>query len=108
MQIKFSDLERMNLVGFFFLDLLRTNLDEEKCEQAARRLKSTVLITAGEMQITLQFQENVIVIHPGRLDTVDCSVSGDLKSLLDVALGANYMRSRRRRPGLILSTHRRT
>ncbi len=91
MEIKFSEPERMNLIGYFLRDILRTNLSIEKYQKAAQKLKGAFLITASGMEVTLLFTGEVIEIHQGTYNKINSKVAGDLNTLLDVVLGANYL-----------------
>lgn len=91
MEVKFPEPERMNLIGYFLRDILRTNLSSEKSQKAAQNLEGAFLINASGMEATLLFNGTVIEIHQGSFGKINSSVKGDLNTLLDVVLGANYL-----------------
>ncbi len=92
MEIKLADPDKMNLVGYFLRDLLTTNLTSEKRQKMARHLKGAILFNASGMLVTLTFHGEYIELHPGIANQTNSKIAGDLNALLDVALGANYLK----------------
>ena len=92
MQVKFSEPEKMNLLGFFVRDLLRTNLATESSQKGARKLKGNINLDVSGMRVTLIFKDEAVQIATGNVKKSSCKMTGDMKSLLDVALGANYLK----------------
>ncbi|RMF69193.1 MAG: hypothetical protein D6743_02260 [Calditrichaeota bacterium] len=93
MEVTIPQIEKMNLVGFFLRDLLRQNLTSKRAQAAAKRLKGAVLFRASGMEISLVFTERAVEIHSGKTEKTRATISGTLPSLLDVALGENYLKS---------------
>lgn len=91
MEVKFLEPDRMNLMGYFLRDILQTNLSSKKGQKVAQYMKGNILFIASEMNVTLLFQDDVIEIRAGFLDKINARVKGDLNTLLDVALGSNYL-----------------
>ncbi|MFQ5708755.1 MAG: SCP2 sterol-binding domain-containing protein [bacterium] len=92
MVVDFSEPERMNLVGYFIRDLLRNNLSNTRHQVLARRLHGAFLFDASGMEITLDFRGDSIAIHQGGRGKITATVRGDLSTLLDIALGENYLK----------------
>ncbi|MFQ5769331.1 MAG: SCP2 sterol-binding domain-containing protein [bacterium] len=91
MEIKFLQPDRMNLIGYFLRDILRTNLSSEKVQKFAQNMKGAILFDASDMKATLIFQGDIIKIHQGTYHKINARIKGDLNALLDVALGSNYL-----------------
>lgn len=92
MEVQLKESDRINLIGFFLRDLLRTNLQNESCKQSARRMKGAILFNASGMQATVVFKDESVQIQPGGVENVHAKISGEMSVLLDVALGANYLK----------------
>lgn len=91
MDVRFRDPARMNLLGYFVRDLLRTSLAEPGKQRAVTRFKRPVLLDANGMRVTLHFTPEAVEIAPGQSDSRAAHIRGDLNALLDVALGAPYV-----------------
>lgn len=89
--ITFAQPERMNLIAYFIRDLLRTKLSDSSAASRIKSLRGAFLFDAGGMQSTVEFREDGIRIHPGATPAANAAISGDLQTLLEVVLGANYV-----------------
>ncbi|NIR48659.1 SCP2 sterol-binding domain-containing protein [candidate division KSB1 bacterium] len=91
MEVRFSNPEQMNLLGYFLRDLLRTSLSDERRTTIARQLKGSILFNASGMRSTLVFQKDTIEVCSGDGNGASSQITGDLESLLEVALNGNYL-----------------
>ncbi|MFQ5637956.1 MAG: SCP2 sterol-binding domain-containing protein [bacterium] len=82
----------MNLLGYFFRDLLKANLTDSTREKTARKMQGSFLFDATGMHITVVFRKDVVEIQPGKAAKVNGGIRGDLNTLLEVALGGGYVR----------------
>ena len=92
MEVQLKKAEKMNLIGFFLLDLLRDNLKNGSCEKTARQMNGAFLFEASGMQVTLIFQNESIEIHAGKVAKINAKITGEMNDLLDVALGESYLK----------------
>lgn len=82
----------MNLVAYFLRDLLRNNLASPDTQKLARRINGAILFDASGMLTTLVFRDQIIELQPGNSTKNAATIKGDLSALLEVALGANYLK----------------
>jgi hypothetical protein len=92
MEIKLDQPEKMNLVGYFLRDLLTTNLTSETGQKMARHLRGTILFNASGMLVAITFHGDYIELQAGSPKQTNSKIAGDLNALLDVALGANFLK----------------
>ena len=92
MIVQLKEPDKMNLIGFFLLDLLSDNLKNGGCEETARRMTGAFLFEASGMQITLVFRNEGIEIHPGMTAKINAKITGEMNDLLDVVLGEGYLK----------------
>ncbi|MFQ5751676.1 MAG: SCP2 sterol-binding domain-containing protein [bacterium] len=92
MEVKITESNKMNLIGYFLRDILKTNLSSKKCQTVADKLQGAVVFDASGMKATLIFGKDAIEIYPGTAGGINAKITGDLNTLLDVALGANYLK----------------
>ncbi|MCG8605322.1 SCP2 sterol-binding domain-containing protein, partial [bacterium] len=93
MEVRFTQPDKMNLIGYFLRDMLRTSLLSDGGLQAAGKLKGRILFRVNSMEVTLVFQQKKIELHQGVAEPIDAHILGDLTDLMRVALGANYLKS---------------
>ena len=92
MEVKFSNPEQMNLLGYFLRDLLKTSLTNEKNSKIARQLHSAFLFDANGMAATVTFRKDAVEIQQGNTADVFTKISGELNALLDVTFGESYLK----------------
>ncbi len=92
MEVKFFDPDKMNLIGYFLRDILRANLFYKPVQKKAEKLKGAILFNASGMEATLIFHDKSVEIYQGATENINANITGDLNALLDVALGANYLK----------------
>lgn len=92
MKVRFSDPLRMNLIGYFLRDILRTGLSFEDRRKVARSLNSSILFDVNGMLITVSFGREFIEIAQGAANQTSAKISGDLNALIEIALGDNYLK----------------
>jgi hypothetical protein len=85
--VQFDPPEQMNLVGYILRSLLERNLATEAGAKAFSKMKGRVLVGASAMRLTLDFSGPDLVISVGERGKPDARVSGDMTTLLGVALG---------------------
>lgn len=90
MQVTFPQPDKMNLVAYFLRDMFRSRLENKKAQDLARRMEATILFDASGMQACVTFKGDDIEITSSAPGKIDARISGDLSTLLDIALGANY------------------
>jgi hypothetical protein len=92
MEIAFVDPTRANLLGYFLRDLLQPRISTAEGQETARQLSGAVAFVAGQMAATVVFQAARIEIVCGPPPKAKARIQGDLNSLLEIALGANYLK----------------
>ena len=92
MEVRFAQPDKMNLIGYFLRDMLRTSLLSGQGLQTARSLKGRILFRVNSMEVTLVFQQKNIEMHQGVVAPVDARIDGNLTELIQVALGAGYLK----------------
>ncbi|MFQ5602253.1 MAG: SCP2 sterol-binding domain-containing protein [bacterium] len=92
MEVRFRDAEKVNLMGYFLRDLLRTNLKTRAGQTAAQALRGAFLFEASGMKTRLIFSGQSIEVASGNDLKYHAKIKGDLNTLLDIALGNHYLK----------------
>lgn len=85
--VRFPEPQRMNLMGYIMRDLLASNLSREE-----PGVHGTFVFDANGMRISVMISDDGVEIVQGARDGADARIRGDLNALLNVALGANYLK----------------
>ncbi len=86
-----KDPENMNLLGLLMKGFFENRLQNETVARKARDLHGAYHITAGQMDVTLVFEEGSIAIEKGRSRTPLASIKGPMDSLLGMITGKGYI-----------------
>ena len=85
--VKFRNPGEMSLVGYILQALIERNLKTERGVKALAKMKGRVLVGASQMELTLDFTGDDLVMAVGRDGKPDARVAGNMDALLGVALG---------------------
>lgn len=91
MDVVFQEPERVNLLGYFLCDLLKTKVSTVEGRKKAGKIKGTVRFVAGEMACTATFRAAGIEISCEQPLAFKVQIRGELSGLVDLALGASYV-----------------
>lgn len=92
-RVEVADPERMHLLGLMLASVLSRRLEDARAAANARKIKKPVVIIAGEMVVSLHFEEGrVAVRREPPAERVGARIEGTLMALLDVALGQKRLR----------------
>jgi hypothetical protein len=91
MKIEITDSGRANLLAYFLRDLLKTRISTKVAHDIASQLSSSIEFVAGKMTCVVEFTSEAIRISTEETAPATARVAGDLSTLLDVALGGNYL-----------------
>jgi hypothetical protein len=92
MKIVIEDVQKMNLLGLMLANIMERNLTNPTKQQAIRQIQGDVVIRAGEMVITLRFENNTIHIFRGAVDRPRAAIHGSLDTLMRLSLGGGMIR----------------
>lgn len=80
--------EQANLLGLLIQGLLGDNLARAGCRRRVRSLQGrTVFVGAGQMGVTLRFDEGGVTIATGSSGRPEASVRGSMTALLGMVTG---------------------
>lgn len=82
-----EDPPRMNLLGLMLGSLVERNARREDLARLLSALNGSVMVQAGEMHVTLAFDQGTLTITRRIPDRPSAMVSGSMDSLLGLALG---------------------
>lgn len=82
-----EDPTRMSLLGLILASIIERNCEREENLARLAKLSGAVQVTAGEMVVTLRFDQGHLTVIRGPDDKARASVSGTMDSLMGVALG---------------------
>ena len=77
----------MSLLGLILASIITRNLEREENLKRLQKLSGAVQVTAGEMMVTLRFEQGRLTVVRGGDDKARAAVSGSMESLMGVALG---------------------
>jgi hypothetical protein len=83
--------ETQNLLGLLLRTILENNLSDEAIYARVRAVRGEVQVQAGEMVITLRFEEGRVTIVSGPSESPRASVRGDMGAFLGVARGTGVV-----------------
>jgi hypothetical protein len=79
--------EHQNLLGLLMSNLLANNMAQDATYRRVRSLQGDVEVQAGEMIVTLRFDEGVLNIVAGGSSNAKARVKGDMTAFLNVVQG---------------------
>ncbi len=91
MDVVFHEPDRVNLLGYFLRDLLKTKVSTVDGREKAAKIKGTIRFVAGEMACTATFSTRQIEISSKQSLAFNAQIRGELSGLVDIALGASYV-----------------
>ena len=92
-KLNYVDRDSLNLLGLMLGGILEENIASPRGSDLVRKLRGTVGVTEGKMQITLRFHEDGITVVRGIEPGTRARVKGSLDGLLQVSLGRGAVRS---------------
>ena len=84
--------EKLNLIGLLEMRILEKKLQDPHNIGRIKKLNASIVITAGEMSITLSFKNSQIKLQPGKVECPDASIEGSVESFFKFAIGTNPIR----------------
>lgn len=84
--------ERLHLAGHMLAGVLRRACAEPRRARKAARIRGTVAIDAGGMQLCLEFGPEEVRVRAGSCDRPRAAIRAPLDALLDTALGRRMVR----------------
>ncbi|RMD92998.1 MAG: hypothetical protein D6813_04850 [Calditrichaeota bacterium] len=91
MQVVLTDPSRANLVDYFIREILQTNLQNPQKHRIAEKIKGIYLFQASGMTSMVNFNGEIIEIGRQSNGKIRAKVRGELNTLLEIILGANYI-----------------
>ena len=91
MQVVLTDPSKANLVDYFIQEILQTNLQKPQKRRIAEKIKGSYLFQASGMTSIVNFNGESVEIGPSATGKIGAKVRGDLNTLLEIVLGANYI-----------------
>jgi hypothetical protein len=89
--VTIEDPPRMNLLGLILASVLERNLRDEAKRRRCEKLAGNVVVTAGEMTITLKFEGGGVSVARGASEPARAQVRGSLDALMDLSLGGGMV-----------------
>ena len=87
-----DDPPRMNLLGLILGDIMQRGLERpENQRRFARLAPADVVVRAGEMAVTLRFEEHQLVVRRGAAERPRAQVAGALDELMALSLGGGMV-----------------
>jgi hypothetical protein len=87
-----DDPPRMNLLGLILGDIVQRGLERpENQRRFARLVPASVVVRAGEMAVTLRFEEQRLVVQRGAAERPRAQVAGALDELMALSLGGGMV-----------------
>lgn len=86
MQVRVTERERMSLLGLMLADVL-ASITPSRAQRFGAGARGDVVIRAGDMKVTLRFDDDGVTIERGAASEARARIEGSLGALLDVALG---------------------
>jgi hypothetical protein len=83
---------RLHLAGHLLAGVLRRSCADPRRARKAARIRGTVAIDAGGMQVCLEFGPQEVRVRAGGCDRPRASIRAPLDALLDTALGRRMVR----------------
>jgi hypothetical protein len=90
--VRIDQPETMNLMGLLMKGLIEGNLERPGVAERLARMKGEAYVQAGEMGVTLRFEEGGVVILRGAVGRPRASVRASMLDLLGVVTGAGMIR----------------
>ena len=87
--VEIAELGRVSVVTLMLKQVLDTNLQDPRKKHVMRNRMLVVQIRVREMVMTLFFEANRVRAEEGARSKPDIEISGDMGTLLSVALGAS-------------------
>ena len=85
--VEIVNIENISLLGLMVGRMIERNIADAKKARAAQKVSGKVGVTAGRMEVTLEFDRNTIRIHGGLQKPLRAAIRGSLSELLQIAVG---------------------
>jgi len=90
--VSIEDPRRMNLLGLILADIFDRALhDPDKQRRYRKLVPSVVVVRAGEMAVTLHFEQQTLQVSRGAAEQFRARVEGPLDALLALSLGGGMV-----------------
>jgi hypothetical protein len=86
-----QDAPSMNLLGLILASILERNLVDPRRKQIFEKLSGDVVVQAGEMVVTLAFDQGKLAVSRGAVARPKASIRGSLDTLMRLSLGGGMV-----------------
>jgi hypothetical protein len=90
-RVTIKDPPHMNLLGLILASVIERNLEDADKLRRCQKLKGNVVVTAGEMSVTLTFEGGGVTVTRGAQEPCRARVQGGMGALIELALGGGLV-----------------
>ena len=81
----------MNLLGLLLGNIIARAAVRPEVIKRLDKLRGAVVVEAGKMTITLDFEDGVVTVRRGAVDKPRARVGGSMQALLNISLGGGMV-----------------